>query len=96
MMHAIQLGPVVGFVNVNLMRFYGFGVFAEKDCSKETNQAVLIIGYGKVKTPQGTKKYWMIQNYWGVQWGERGFMRILRGKTECGIGKEGFFPIIKK
>lgn len=48
---------------------------------------MLVVGYGE--DSMTGLKYWLLQNSWGVQWGEKGFMRILRtdgpGPGVCGL-----------
>ena len=37
--------------------------------------------------------YWKVKNTWGTEWGENGYMRILRGVGHCGIGSYVMQPI---
>jgi C1A family cysteine protease len=46
------------------------------DCCDTQNHALLLVGYGYDGITN--LKYWIAQNSWGSQWGENGFMRILR------------------
>lgn len=63
---------------------YKEGVYSGT-CGKPFNQAVKAVGYGV--TEDGTK-YWLIKNQWGKDWGEGGYMRVLREngdlRGQCG------------
>ncbi|KAH7544947.1 hypothetical protein FEM48_Zijuj01G0040100 [Ziziphus jujuba var. spinosa] len=74
-------------------QIYGEGVF-DGDCGTSPTHAVTIIGYGE--TEYGTE-YWLIKNSWGENWGENGYMRILRGSDSpqgaSGIARYPSYPI---
>lgn len=63
------------------------------DCGTELNHGVATVGYGS----QGGKKYWIVRNSWGTEWGEGGYIKIERGIDEpegrCGIAMEASYPI---
>eukprot|EP00768_Dysnectes_brevis_P001355 gnl/Dysnectes_brevis/1336_a1500_1680.p1 GENE.gnl/Dysnectes_brevis/1336_a1500_1680~~gnl/Dysnectes_brevis/1336_a1500_1680.p1 ORF type:complete len:575 (-),score=195.30 gnl/Dysnectes_brevis/1336_a1500_1680:59-1783(-) len=50
---------------------------------EENNHLVLATGWG-VDADTGIK-YWDIQNSWGAEWGENGFVRLRRGTDELGV-----------
>lgn len=87
----VNEGPVVVAVDANNWFNYESGIF--DGCSKDAilGHAVLVRGYGD----DGGRKYWQIQNSWGSDWGEKGFIRITRHDEEdewCGMDnkpKEG-------
>jgi len=63
------------------------------------NHAVTIIGFGQDTAPSNTKckKYWLVKNSWGSDWGEHGFMRVCRDDDQlpsgtCAIRKEAILP----
>ena len=55
-------------------------------------QAVAVVGYGT----EGGTNYWTMKNSWGAEWGERGFFRLERGVSMCGVGTSyGIFKCAK-
>lgn len=54
-------------------------------CTDETEE-----GTGE-KDAQGDKNYWKLQNSWGKNWGDNGFIKfeIQDGHGVCGINKNG-------
>jgi len=60
---------------------YKGGIFA--GCtSSSPDHAVVVVGYG---TENGVD-YWLVKNSWGSGWGEKGYIRVKRGVSMCGIG----------
>lgn len=55
---------------------------------KTGRHAVVVVGYGLKKKWWWWEKdtpYWIIQNSWGVTWGNHGYMKIRRGRNEYDI-----------
>ena len=76
----INNGPVhTGFTVYQDFMNYKSGIYKHVSGSSLGGHAVVIIGYG---VSNGTK-YWICQNSWGANWGEKGFFRIKIG--DCGI-----------
>lgn len=56
------------------------------------NQGGLLIGYGS----ENNTDYWLVQTYFGPQFGEKGCFRIRRNKNDmCGIAYEAIYPNIE-
>lgn len=60
------------------------GIYQHKTGNSAGGHAMRAIGWGEEK---GTA-YWLIANSWGSGWGEKGYIRFLRGSNHCGI--EGY------
>lgn len=74
--------------------FYKSGIYASalNSCTRYTDHAVLLTGYGVDK--RGIK-YWTIKNQWGKTWGNNGYMNISREiVNNCGISGEVYFTIL--
>eukprot|EP00933_Yihiella_yeosuensis_P066227 TRINITY_DN703_c0_g1_i1.p1 TRINITY_DN703_c0_g1~~TRINITY_DN703_c0_g1_i1.p1 ORF type:complete len:380 (+),score=78.01 TRINITY_DN703_c0_g1_i1:90-1229(+) len=78
-------GPVVVSVDGGPWGMYESGVFSGCKQDATINHAVLAVGYG---TADSGEDYWLIRNSWGGDWGENGFIRLLRHSSD--EGDEGF------
>lgn len=79
-------GPVAISADASKWLLYGGGVYGGCNKNAIINHAVLAMGYG---TDDKLKKdYWLIRNSWGADWGEHGYIRLLRhqeGEDYCGV-----------
>ncbi len=74
-MASLQNGPITIALDASsfIFRFYKSGIIdVPSNMSQEINHAVLLTGYDKDEN--GT--YWIIQNSWGKDWGDNGFVKI--------------------
>jgi len=60
---------------------YVSGIYHHVSGSVEGGHAVRIVGWGV----DSGAKYWKVANSWNPYWGEKGYFRIKRGNSECGI-----------
>jgi hypothetical protein len=74
----LEHGPLVVLVRADdAFLAYKGGVFNERN-SGAVNHAVLLVGW------DDSQRAWIIQNSWGKQWGEDGFMKIEWGSNNIG------------
>ncbi|XP_011180419.1 procathepsin L [Zeugodacus cucurbitae] len=88
------LGPLACSINGSPISFeqYMGGIYDDNECNQEeVNHSVVVVGYG---TENG-RDYWIIKNSYSENWGEAGFMRLLRNANSfCGIASECSYPIL--
>ena len=81
----VTAGPLAVNVDASKWSFYQSGVFdgCAYDKNININHVVQLVGYG---TDHGLKKdYWLIRNSWSANFGENGYIRLLREPTTvCG------------
>ncbi|XP_057954866.1 ervatamin-B [Malania oleifera] len=73
-------------------QLYSEGIF-DGLCGNELNHGVAAVGYGE----DNGKKYWLVKNSWGTDWGEAGYIRMKRNPGDrrgiCGIAMEPSYPV---
>ncbi|XP_047983975.1 procathepsin L-like [Leguminivora glycinivorella] len=79
----VNLGPLAVALNSFDFHHYTKGILEPDQCKgQQPNHGVLLVGYGE----ENGKKFWIIKNSWGAGWGEKGYVRLLRGVDACAMG----------
>ncbi|KAM3613573.1 uncharacterized protein V6R79_001612 [Siganus canaliculatus] len=90
-----KAGPVSVGIDARQQTFqlYSKGVYYDPNCNKDDiNHAVLAVGFGV--TGKG-KKYWIVKNSWGEEWGKEGYILMARNRgNACGIANLASYPIM--
>jgi len=76
--------PFAVAVNAAQWSFYRGGIMSSASicpAGAALDHAVNVVGYGT----EGTTPYWIIRNSWNANWGEQGYLRIIRGSNYCGV-----------
>ena len=96
------VGPVSIAIDVTEEKFmlYKDGVFVDPTCNNgkdDLNHGVLVVGYGTDSSNDGeSHDYWVVKNSWGTTWGENGYIRMARNKSNmCGIATAACYPLVK-
>jgi C1A family cysteine protease len=96
MMSALAVGPVSVAIEADEPAFqlYKSGVFTSK-CGTNLDHGVLATGYG-VDSESGLE-YYNVKNSWGKSWGEKGYIRFVKGsgvqkEGQCGILMQASYP----
>ena len=99
LMKAVSQQPVSVAIQANLssFKFYKSGIYQDDECGDQLDHGVLIVGYGKDDLTD--LDYWIVKNSWTSNWGENGYIRILRNYKKsvsgmCGIALQPSIPLI--
>lgn len=75
-------GPLSIAVDATAFQSYHGGIM--KTCRfGGLNHGVTLVGYGE----EAGVQFWIIRNSWGAGWGEKGYVRVARGKGLCGLNQ---------
>jgi len=90
--HAVDSQPVSVAIEADQSGFqlYYSGVYNDPSCGKVLDHGVLAVGYGT--DGASGLPYWKVKNSWGTNWGEKGYIRMVRNINECGIADETSIP----
>ncbi len=85
MYNGIFLGPVATAVDASSSEWqlYSSGILTK--CGNNANHGILVTGYAP--------SYWILQNWWGVNWGQQGYIQIGPGNT-CGVCQYASYPLL--
>jgi len=88
---AVSKQPVSIAIEADKSAFqlYRGGVLDNPACGTKLDHGVLIVGYGT----DGGKDYWKVKNSWGAAWGEKGYIRLIRGENMCGVAAQPTYPV---
>ncbi|KAJ9521835.1 hypothetical protein QJQ45_024698, partial [Haematococcus lacustris] len=92
----LTLGPIAVAVDAEFESFraYGEGVYDEARCSSRSadlDHAVLLFGYG---TTRDGVDYWLVRNSWAKFYGDDGYVKIKRGRNDCGISTDPVAAVV--
>ena len=96
MMQAVLRQPVAITINAMNAAFqhYNFGTISDASLcpSGALEHNALLTGWG---VDENFIPYWQIKNSWGADWGDEGYMYILRSDDNvCGVLSQGTYPIL--
>lgn len=83
----VARGPVAAVIDVyEDLLAYRAGVYRHTAGSLLGQQPVKIIGWGQ----EGDTPYWLVLNTWGVLWGDRGFIKVVRDRNGINLENRVF------
>lgn len=82
--NALASGPVSIAVDASTWGAYRGGIL--DSCGTGMNHGVVLIGY------TGMENSWRVRNSWGTSWGEKGYIRLKKGKNVCNLTYMSSYP----
>jgi len=71
-------------------QFYSSGVLDDASCGTNLDHGVLLAGFDT--DAASGKDYWLVKNSWGLSWGDKGYIKFVRGKNQCGLTLAASYP----
>jgi cathepsin L len=88
-----KYGPIAIAIDASNWSFqmYSGGIYDEPACSSyNLDHGVGCVGFGK----ENGKAYWIVRNSWGEDWGEKGYIRMIKGTNQCGEATGACYPTL--
>jgi C1A family cysteine protease len=91
----VNYGPIfIGLdADSKLFMFYKSGILSINNCPtrrQDMDHAMVVVGYGYDKDLK--MSYWIIKNSWAEKWGENGYFRLAKDKSNmCGVASMAYF-----
>jgi len=83
MLKQIESSPISICVDATIWQTYQSGIITTKsNCGSSLDHCVQAVGYNS------PKKYWIVRNSWGTDWGNDGYIYVQAGHNNCGIALE--------
>ncbi|OXA39928.1 Cathepsin L-like proteinase, partial [Folsomia candida] len=82
-----KFGPIAVGLDLD-PSVYRSGILDGPNCSTTTTFNAIIVRYGT----EAGKDYWIVKMSLGPNWGENGYLRIVRNKNMCGIDQIALYP----
>jgi cathepsin L len=94
LLNALQEGPVSVAVQADrsVFQFYSGGILDDASCGTNLNHGITLVGAGS--DPSTGKQFYIVKNSWGTSWGESGYIRMVRGKNQCGISSMASYATV--
>lgn len=96
LMAALVEAPVLVAINLAALQLYKGGI-VRSGCGPSVDSVVMAVGYGV----ENKDAFFRVKNYWGADWGEKGYARIGRnvpgedGNGVCGILTSPAWPTVR-
>jgi len=89
---AVNVQPIAIAIEADqsCFQFYHSGVLDDASCGTNLDHGVLLAGYD-TDSASG-KDYWLVKNSWGLSWGDKGYIKFVRGKNQCGLTLAASYP----
>lgn len=90
LLEQVKKQPVAVMLDGQSLSSYRSGIMTGA-CGKQLDTGALVVGFGS----EGPIDYWLVKTSFGESWGEKGYIRLVRNKNECGIAEFAVFPALQ-